>query len=557
VSFNGTSNITVADATKLPLAGGTMTGAISFAAGQTFPGTGDVTLNGSQTLTNKTIAFANNTLTGVQPSLVSGTNIKTVNGTSLLGSGNVEAGGGGQYSAIASGAIASAGLVVSLNADGTVSTTTGNDASVTSPTAFTTVYIAIPVSAYDPVNKKVVVMYNNGSTGFPEAIVGTVTGTAISFGSSVVVTSVISGEYSIVFDVTNSKFVVFYRGTSNHGYAKVGTVSGTTISFGAEATFNAATSSLMSSAYDTVNSKILLSFQDGFSTTARSLVATVSGTSVSFGSSVANPSGSATRITTTYHTAQGRFVVAFQRSNDSNKGWAVVVTISGTTPSFGTAVKFHDASTGVGLASTYDPVNQNVIIAHGNNGLSTVALCAVVSGTVITYGAPVTVNAAYGANHQLAYDPNVNRAVLVYLDGTVNLGVSNTLRVSGTTISASSNLNFTSTGISSPSILYLAEALKPAVFYALNSTNRANWLLYTPFASTNHTRIGVAQSSAANGAAVTVKVQGGVDENQSGLTIGSTYYVASDGALTTTVSSNNPRIGLALKANTLLITDSI
>lgn len=102
----------------LPLAGGTMTGAITFAAGQTFPGTGDVTLTGTQTLTNKTIAFAsntltdvastntaqtltnktiafaNNTLTGVQPSLVSGTNIKTINGSSVLGSGDLAVGGG-------------------------------------------------------------------------------------------------------------------------------------------------------------------------------------------------------------------------------------------------------------------------------------------------------------------------------------------------------------------------------------------------------------------------------------------------------------------------------
>lgn len=41
------------------------------------------------TLTNKTISYAGNTLTGVQPTLVSGTSIKTVNGTSLLGSGDV------------------------------------------------------------------------------------------------------------------------------------------------------------------------------------------------------------------------------------------------------------------------------------------------------------------------------------------------------------------------------------------------------------------------------------------------------------------------------------
>lgn len=50
---------------------------------------GTVTLDTAQTLTNKTIAFDDNTLTGVQPTLVSGTNIKTVNGASILGSGNV------------------------------------------------------------------------------------------------------------------------------------------------------------------------------------------------------------------------------------------------------------------------------------------------------------------------------------------------------------------------------------------------------------------------------------------------------------------------------------
>jgi hypothetical protein len=54
--------------------------------------TGVVGTAAAQTLTNKTIAFADNTLTGVQPALVSGTSIKTINSNTLLGSGDLAVG---------------------------------------------------------------------------------------------------------------------------------------------------------------------------------------------------------------------------------------------------------------------------------------------------------------------------------------------------------------------------------------------------------------------------------------------------------------------------------
>jgi hypothetical protein len=63
VSFNGSANITVADSTKLPLAGGTMTGDITFTAGQTWPTFNQNTTGNASTATTwqtgRTITIGN------------------------------------------------------------------------------------------------------------------------------------------------------------------------------------------------------------------------------------------------------------------------------------------------------------------------------------------------------------------------------------------------------------------------------------------------------------------------------------------------------------------
>lgn len=89
----------------LPLAGGTMAGAITFDVSQTWPTFNQDTTGTAANVTG-TVAIANGgtgaataaaalTNLGAQPTLVSGTNIKTINGTSLLGSGDIAIAGGG------------------------------------------------------------------------------------------------------------------------------------------------------------------------------------------------------------------------------------------------------------------------------------------------------------------------------------------------------------------------------------------------------------------------------------------------------------------------------
>ena len=93
---------------------------------------------------------------------------------------------------------------------------------------------AEPISVvYDSSNQKVVIAYRDYNNNYyGTAIVGTVSGTSISFGSSAVFASAVV-SVSATFDSTNNKIVIAYKDGSNsdYGTAVVGTVSGTSISF--------------------------------------------------------------------------------------------------------------------------------------------------------------------------------------------------------------------------------------------------------------------------------------------------------------------------------------
>lgn len=80
----------------LPLAGGTMTGAITFAAGQTISGYQTTLVSGTSIKTVNSTSLLGSGDVAVQATLVSGTNIKTINGSSVLGSGDLSIGGGAQ-----------------------------------------------------------------------------------------------------------------------------------------------------------------------------------------------------------------------------------------------------------------------------------------------------------------------------------------------------------------------------------------------------------------------------------------------------------------------------
>ena len=151
--------------------------------------------------------------------------VKTYDGSS----GSIQ--GSGTVSGIASGTISN-GATVIINTDGTVGvvTETTTDLSAGSATVFESAQCLYIASAYDSENRVVIAYWDDGNSNYGTAVVGTVSGTSISFGTPVVFNSATTSYMinGMAFDSTNNKIVIAYRdgGNSNYGTAIVGTVSG-------------------------------------------------------------------------------------------------------------------------------------------------------------------------------------------------------------------------------------------------------------------------------------------------------------------------------------------
>jgi len=70
-----------------------------------------------------------------------------------------------------------------------------------------------------------------------KALVGTVSGSSISFGSEVIINDETSNFSECAFDSTTNRFLFLYRGDGNTADSKIGTISGTSLTLGSEVNF--------------------------------------------------------------------------------------------------------------------------------------------------------------------------------------------------------------------------------------------------------------------------------------------------------------------------------
>jgi len=259
-----------------------------------------------------------------------------------------------------------------------------------------------------------------------------------TLGSDVTFNAASTSWVANAFDSTNNKVVVAYKdnGNSGYGHARVGTVdsSDNSISWGTEVTFRSSEVQYISACFDSANGKIVIAYQDfGDSQKGKAIVGTVSGTDISFGSSVEFQSGETTWINAVYDISASKVVIVYRNSGGDGK--AIVGTVSGTSISFGSI-----ASTGHGAlqgSAVYHAAAERIVAAGKINNSTASSAVGAVSGTSISFGSAVAygTSSAQKNNNKIAYDSASEKVVVFYRDE----GVSGYGRASVGTVDASDN----------------------------------------------------------------------------------------------------------------------
>ncbi len=418
-----------------------------------------------------------------------------------------------------------------------------------SPTLFESASSAEIGAAYDANAQRVVVAYRDGgNSNYGTAVIGTVSGTSISFGTPVVFLSAVARESSVVYDANAQKVVIAYKNDGNNeSTAIVGTVSGTTISFGTAVVFGTAASNDFATTYDANAQKVVIAYMTT-NDNGIAIVGTVSGTSISFGTPTQLENSRNSELAIAYDANAQKVVVAYKDLENSNYGTAVVGTVSGTSISFGTPVVFNAGNT-YDNSMAYDANAQKVVIAYTDGGNSNygTAIVGTVSGTSISFGSEVVFDSTGNVSYSSAvYDANAKRIVIFYRvggDGDVIVGT-----VSGTSISFAASAEFESGAANHNSSIYDPDTQKVVVAYQDGGNSDYGTSLVFQTGYTN-----IIRGSVADGDNATVDIVGTVSGNQVGLTAGQKYYVQTDGTIGETPADPSVLAGTAVSDTKLLV----
>ena len=460
--------------------------------------------------------------------------------------------------AVASGALGN-GKTCVVNSDGTVSVVSGTAESLGSQVAVGTHSFQNAFAVYDTGQDKVLFIYT-GASQYGNAVVGTVSGSSISFGTPTVFISSNIGYLSATYDSNVGKTGIFFAdyGNSEYGKACVATISGTSVSFGSVVTFSATTTSGgKSSTFDASQNKILLAYRESSSETVVR-AATISGTSISFGSTTSLGVNATNQLALEYDTNAGKSLVAYINDTNNNKVDSKVVSLSGTTVSLGSQVTAYDGEA-TKVRMVLDSTNNKIVLSYFHSNLMHL-IVATISGTSVSYGTPVSTGVKFGSGAEqkshMSYNAAAKKVVIAGRDDANSYHQKYvTATVSGTSISVDSPVTYYAATSYVSASTYDPDQQKSVLFYAASSFSNPAVKILTVGSTTLTAEnfIGITPSAYPTGAGAEIQTKGAVNEEQSGLTAGQSYFVQTDGTLSTTAGDPSVFAGTAVSATKIIV----
>lgn len=255
--------------------------------------------------------------------------------------------------------------------------------------------------------------------------------------------------------------------------------------------------------------------------------------------------------------------LVFQGGNASQIAFTAC-TISGTTITAGTPTTYSGSSQQNNIDSGYwfgfnSPSSTYMAVYQepGAGSISQLARVITVSGTTLTMNAASNISADPMADIGMAWGGSATEAFLYYRkNASPNNGEVTPISYSGTTVSDGTPINIGNSNRPSNAITFDSTESKIGIgYYDANNSDAATVNSVTPF-STNLTStnlLGIAAGAISDTATGKINTWGSRNEAQSSLTIGSDYYVQTDGTITT--DTGGQLIGKAITATQINMKD--
>ena len=232
----------------------------------------------------------------------------------------------------------------------------------------------------------VVAYTDTGNSSYGTAIIGVISGTTIAYGSEYPFNEASTSNSSVsALDATH--FVVSYTdaGNSSYGTSIFGTVAnGDEISYGAESNFNEASTAHISSVKISSTTFVVSCRDTGAGGDGTSLIGTVSGTTISFGSEYTFTTSAL--YTSTILLDSTHFIVSYRDGAVTNYGTSNIGTITGTAIAFGSKYVFNSARSDYVYSTLLDSTHFVVSYQDVDNSGYGTSVVGVISGATITFG---------------------------------------------------------------------------------------------------------------------------------------------------------------------------